>query len=215
MEPGWPPELAHEGMNVFPHPGPAGFALLVTDPNGMSVVDWARSLLNVSIADLERGLAGEGSGPSSVLADPLFTPPPHVDAGSGFGGSLAGLTLATTALDVIKALLESIACRFAASLDVLRQHGIVPALVRATGGGAHSAWWMQLHADLTGLPVEVVDQDEPGAFGAALLAGVGVGAYPSLSDAVERLVRVRYRYEPDPSRGARYADVRPRLGLNR
>jgi sugar (pentulose or hexulose) kinase len=70
---------------------------------------------------------------------------------------------------------------------------------------------MQLKADLTGLPVEVVAQDEPGAFGAAILAGVGAGVYWSVSDAVRDLVAIGRRYEPDPARGALYGGVCRRL----
>ncbi len=211
VERGWPADLVHSGVSVFPHPGPTGFAVLVTDPNGMSVIDWARSLTGLTIDELDGRLSEAEPGPGHVLADPGFTPLPHVDATPGFGGSVAGLTLATTSVDIVRALLEGIACRFVDSLDVLRRHGIVPTLVRATGGGAHSTWWLQLHADLSGLPVEVVAQDEPGAFGAAILAGVGAGIYPNVSEAVSRLVRVDRRFEPDGDRGARYASVRQRL----
>jgi xylulokinase len=84
-------------------------------------------------------------------------------------------------------------------------------LIRATGGGARNAWWLQLMADVCGLPLEVVAQDEPGAFGAAILAGVGAGVYPSVSEAVAQLVQVGRRFEPDHDRGALYADVRSRL----
>jgi sugar (pentulose or hexulose) kinase len=208
---GWPEALVHDGMSVFPHPGPTGFALLVTNPNGMSVVDWARTMTGLSIADLDAGLRKAGPGPGHVFANPGFTPQPHVEASLGFGGQLAGLTLATQPVDIARALLEGIACQFADALDVLRGHGLLPGLVRATGGGARSSWWLQLHADLTALPVEVVAQDEPGAFGAAVLAGVGAGVFPSVSSAVERLVSVGRRFEPDVARGARYADVRHRL----
>ena len=62
---------------------------------------------------------------------------------------------------------------------------------------------MQLKADLLGVPVEVSSQEEPGTFGAALLAGVGVGAYGSLTEAAE-MVRISRRYEPNRERGARY-----------
>jgi xylulokinase len=196
---------------VFPHPGPTGFGILVTNPNGMSVIDWARALVGLSVADLERGLAGAGEGPGHVFANPRFTPLPHVEAAPGFGGTFTGVTLATTPIDIVRSLLEGIACEFSLALDVLRRHGIVPTLVRATGGGSKSTWWLQLKADLTGVPVEVVDQDEPGAFGAAILAGVGAGIYPSVSYAVERLVAVSRRFEPNAERGARYAGVRERL----
>ena len=82
---------------------------------------------------------------------------------------------------------------------------------RATGGGSRNAWWLQLIADLSGVPVEVVAKDEPGAFGAAILAGVGAGVYGSVSAAVAQLVTVSNRFEPHPERGARYDDLRRRL----
>src|SRR5207253_6803067 len=104
-----------------------------------------------------------------------------------------------------------IACEFSLTVERLGRRGIESSLVRATGGGAKLDWWLQLHADVCGIPVEVVAQDEPGAFGAAILAGVGAGVYPSVSSAVEQLVAVSRRFEPDAKRGAMYADVRATL----
>ncbi len=208
---GWPVELVHDGIGVYPHPGPTGFGLLVTNPNGMAVIDWARSLMHLSIPDLEAGLAEAGPGPGHVFADAAFTPLPHQSAVPGFGGTFTGVTLAATAVDIVRSLLEGIACDFANTLDLLRGRGIEARLIRATGGGSKNAWWLQLIADLAGVPVEVVAQEEPGAFGAAILAGVGAGVYSSVSSAVAELVRVSRRFEPDPGRGARYADLRRRL----
>ncbi len=208
---GWPTELIHEGMNVCPHPGPTGFAILATNPNGMSVIEWARDLLGVSIPDLNQGLAGAGRGPGHVFADAALTPLPHVSGGSGRGAAFAGMTLATTGIDVIRALLEAIACEFSLTIDRLRHRGIESSLVRATGGGAKLDWWLQLHADVCGIPFEAVAQEEPGAFGAAILAGVGAGVYPSVSTAVRQLVAVSRRFEPDRQRGAMYAELRNQL----
>ena len=214
VEPGWPAELVEDGIGIYPHPGPTGFGLLVTNPNGMAVINWARELVGLSIADLEAGLAEAGPGPGHVFADAAFTPLPHVAASEGFGATFHGLTLAATRVDVVRALLEGIACQFAESIDQVRRRGIVPTLIRATGGGSKNAWLMQLEADLTNLPVEVVVQEEPGTFGAAILAGVGAGVYPSVSTAVADLVRVARRYDPNPERGARYAEVRERVAAS-
>ncbi len=210
VTPGWPVDLVHDGIGVYPHPGPTGFGILVTDPNGMGVVDWARALLHLSIPDLEAGLAAGGPGPGHVFADAAFTPLPHVAATAGFGGTFRGVTLAATAVDIVRALLEGIARAFSLSLELLGRRGIDARLIRATGGGSKNAWWMQLIADLTGVPVEVVAQDEPGAFGAAILAGVGAGVYPSVSAAVDQLVTVGRRFEPDAARGALYAGIQAR-----
>jgi len=209
--PGWPVELVHDGFNVNPHPGPTGFGILSTDPNGMSVIDRTRELLHLSIADLEEGLRAAGPGPGHVFADAAYTPLPHVAATPGFGGTFSGVTLSSTGVDLVRALLEGIVCQFSLSLDRLGRRGVELKLIRATGGGARNAWWLQLMADVCGLPVEVVAQDEPGAFGAAILAGVGAGLYGSVSEAVARLVTVARRFEPDPQRGALYEGVRARL----
>ncbi len=208
---GWPVELVHDGLNVFPHPGPTRFGILVTDPNGMSVIDWARDLMHLSIPELEAGLAEAGPDPGHVFTDAAFTPLPHVAAAPGFGGTFSGVTLASTPVDIVRALMEGIACEFSLSLERLRSRGIELTLIRATGGGARNAWWLQLMADVCDLPIEVVAQEEPGAWGAAILAGVGAGCYPSVSAAVAEHVTVSRRFEPDKSRGARYAARRERL----
>jgi xylulokinase len=198
-------------MNICPHPGPTGFGILGTNPNGMSVIDWARDLFGISIPELTDGLATAGAGPGEVFADAALTPLPHVSGAPGQGATFEGLTLATKGLDVIRGLLEAIACEFSLTIERLGRHGIQSSLVRATGGGAKLDWWLQLHADVCGIPFEVVAQDEPGAFGAAILAGVGAGVYPSVSSAVGRLVAVSKRFEPDTARGSMYADMRARL----
>jgi len=204
---GWPEALVHEGMNICPHPGPTGFGLLHTNPNGTTVIDWVRELLQMTISELEEGLAKAPAEPSHVYADAALTPLPHA-SGSDRGAIFSGFTLATTRIDFVRALLESIACEFAATIGRLRDRGVDTTLVRATGGGSKLTWWMQLHADVCGVPFEVVAQDEPGAFGAALLAGVGAGVYPSVSTAVERLVQVSRRFEPDCDRGKKYVEAR-------
>ena len=215
VQPGWPAELMREGMNISPHPGPTGFAILSTNPNGMSVIEWSRELLGVSIPDLQHGLAAADRMPGPVFTDAALTPLPNVSGELNRGATFAGLSLATTRIDVVRALLEAIACEFSLAIARLRRHGIQTSLVRATGGGANLDWWLQLHADVCGVPVEVVAQDEPGAFGAAILAGVGAGIYPSVSGAVRRLVAVSRRFDPDPERGAMYAQVLSRLAARR
>jgi len=108
-------------------------------------------------------------------------------------------------------MLEAIACEFSLTIGRLGERGIEASLVRATGGGSKLDWWLQLHADVSNIPFEVVAQDEPGAFGAAILAGVGAGIYPSVTSAVGRLVVVSRRFEPDAERAGLYAALRRRL----
>jgi len=210
-----PTVLVRDGFDVYPHPGAHGYTILVTNPNGMSVIDWARGILGFSHSDVELGLASASRGPSHVRASPKLMPLPYADASEGLGASITGITLATSGLDILRALLEGMACELSQQLDRLRAHGIAATLVRASGGGAKSGWWLQLMSDICGLPFEVVEQEEPGTFGAAILAGIGCGVYKSVSDASRQLMRVSRRFEPNTERGALYVPTCDRLSPGR
>ena len=84
--------------------------------------------------------------------------------------------------------------------------------VRLGGGGARSPLWRQIQADVYGHAVEILAAEEGAAYGAALLAGVGAGAWPSVEEACARSVRVAARVEPDARAaallGGRYAAYR-------
>jgi xylulokinase len=115
-------------------------------------------------------------------------------------GALAGLTLATSPADIVQAFMESIAYDHVNTFSLLQNEGVAVERIRAVGGGARSLWWTQLKADLAGLPVELVEQQEAGTLGAAILAGLAIGLYTDLegvSRAFSGTVRV---HEPDPQR---------------
>ena len=95
-------------------------------------------------------------------------------------GALLGLSLATGPIDIVRAVMEGIAFDLVLTLEHLRAAGAPARLIRAGGGGARSAWWMQLKADLTGIEVEVVDHPEAGALGAAIGAGLADGTFTAL-----------------------------------
>ena len=153
VTPGWPAELVHEGIGVYPHPGPTGFGLAGHEPqrDGASSTGRGRCCTSRSPTS-RRGSPAADRGPGHVFADAAFTPLPHVSASPGFGGTFSGVTLAATAVDIVRALLEGIACEFSLTLDRLRLRGIESRLVRATGGGSKNAWWLQLMADLSRHP---------------------------------------------------------------
>jgi xylulokinase len=79
--------------------------------------------------------------------------------------------------------------------------------IRATGGGAKSALWRQLQADIYDGEVVTLAAEEGPAYGAALLAGVGAGVFADVHHAVTRCVRVTGSTQPNPDRVARYAGV--------
>jgi len=87
--------------------------------------------------------------------------------------------------------------------------------ITISGGGARSPVWPQMIADVLGLPVEIPDGGEYGACGAALLAGTGIGWYPSIGDASRRVRRVRRTHRPDPALREAYEAAWRRYGGHR
>jgi xylulokinase len=100
--------------------------------------------------------------------------------------------------------MEAIAFIVRRNVDVLAGLGIAVDEVRALGGGARSRVWNQVKADVLGLPVVTTENEEAASLGAAILAGVAVGVFPSLDAAIERMVAVKDRYQPDPGTRAAY-----------
>ena len=120
---------------------------------------------------------------------------PHLDPNAR--GALVGITAQHTRAHVIRAILEGVAFSLRDSLTLFREIGVPIESIRLGGGGARSALWQQIQADIYGMPVELIEADEGGAYGAALLAGVGTGNWPSVETACETAVRVAKRVEPN------------------
>ncbi|MGB9419326.1 MAG: FGGY-family carbohydrate kinase, partial [Candidatus Acidiferrum sp.] len=150
-------------------------------------------------------------------ADGLFWTPylmgertPHLDPSAR--GALVGITAQHTHAHIIRAILEGVAFSLRDSLTLFRQIGVPIQSIRLGGGGARSPLWQQIQADIYGMPVELIEADEGAAYGAALLAGVGAGNWPSVDTACDTAVRVAKRIEPNPRTAAQmdaqYAEYR-------
>ena len=123
-------------------------------------------------------------------------------------GAIVGLSLAHGRGHVFRALLESFAYGVRHHLEVLAEHGVRPTRARVTNGGASSALWKQIVADVTGLVLEPV-VDHPGsALGAAYAAGMGTGAFAEWTE-IARFVALAEPIVPRPATAEVY-DVRYR-----
>jgi xylulokinase len=141
---------------------------------------------------------------------------PHLDPSAR--GALVGITAQHTRAHVIRAILEGVAFSLRDSLTLFREIGVPIDSIRLGGGGARSLLWQQIQADIYGMPVELIEADEGAAYGAGLLAGVGIAVWPSVDAACEATVRVAKCVQPNPGTVERmnlqYAEYRklyPRL----
>jgi len=92
------------------------------------------------------------------------------------------------------------------NVDILNRAGVDIGELRAIGGGAKSPAWMQIKADIMGLPIVAMNVSEAAGLGAAMLAAVGSGQIDSLESAVESWVRPDRVFDPDPGRTRIYQD---------
>lgn len=144
-------------------------------------------LCNAEIA----ALMPEGT---SVLFHPfLFGSNLQANGRAGFYGVAGWHTRA----HLLRAVYEGVVYSHLSHVEKLRAAGLQMTTARLTGGGSRSAVWAQMFADALQMPIEVTRGQEMGARGAALAAGVAVGAYADFQNAVARTVVVDRRYEPD------------------
>ncbi|MEP7038884.1 MAG: xylulokinase [Acidobacteriota bacterium] len=120
---------------------------------------------------------------------------PHID--SSVRASLIGLTASHTKAHVVRAILEGVAFSLRDAIEIFKDLNIPIENIRLGGGGATSPLWRQIQADVYGQKVEIVEAEEGAAYGAALLAGVGAGAWKTIDEACEKTIRTAEKIEPN------------------
>jgi xylulokinase len=105
-------------------------------------------------------------------------------------GMLVGLTASHTRAHVVRAILEGVAFSLRDTFTIFREIDVPVKTIRLGGGGARAELWRQIQADVYAHDVETVKAEEGAAYGAAILAGVGAKAWPSVDAACLALVRV-------------------------
>jgi len=119
-------------------------------------------------------------------------------------GVFFGLSLATKKADLVRAIMEGAAFGLRHNAETAAGSGFEIARLACVGGGARSAVWNQIKADVLQVPIRLPRAATGAPLGDALAAGVATGVYASFEDAVRRVVRVEREYVPDPARRARY-----------
>jgi len=128
-------------------------------------------------------------------------------------GAFVGLTLRHTQAHLARAVVEGISFGLRDSIELMRELGLHVNEVRAAGGGARSAIWRQMLADIFEADIALVNSTEGGAFGVALLAGVGIGLWRNAREACDAVIRVTARTSPsaDPAVRRQYAEAYARF----
>jgi xylulokinase len=132
--------------------------------------------------------------------DGMVSPVPDPNA----RGAFLNLSLRHTCADMYRATLEALGYTLNECVQLLRRSGFDANSIRAAGGMAKSNLWLQLIADITGLPVERPVIVEAGVVGAAAIAAFGSGAFPSLEESSKKFYQRQQIYTPNPENHVRY-----------
>ena len=203
--------LFAQGLNVEHHALPGLYVSFLYNQGG-ALVRWFRDTF--AAGDKRRPRPGEDlyaalsaempPEPTALYTLPYFeiTGPPEYVADAA--GAIVGLKMATTRGEVLKSIMECVTFYFVDMVQALRKMGLEASEFVATGGGAKSDQWLQIKADIFGVPLVRPKITEGSLLGAAILAGASTGAFASPEEAVSLLVKRDRVFTPDPRRHELY-----------
>ena len=192
-------------LQVFCNVEPGLWHCMGVSLNAGGALGWLRSVLGDAGFDALTEAAGRSRpGAEGLLFLPYLNgercPHPDPDARGAFVGLAAGHGREA----MTRAVMEGVVHALRDMQLLMAGIGIEGRVIKASGGGARSALWRQMQADLLGCKVHTTEgAAEGGAFGAALLAGVGAGRWSGIAEAAGAC-RVLTRQAPDPEAGAIY-----------
>lgn len=194
---------------VYCHSVPGEYLFVPVCPTGGMAYKWFRdtfAALEISQAekdgtdsyDLLTALAAEipaGSDGLTMLPHLMgaYSPDPNPSA----RGSFTGFTLSHTRGHFARAILEGVAFLLKRNLEVLEKAGVVASEIRSTGGGARSALWNQIKANVCGVPVVTLENEDTALLGDAILAGVAANVFGSIEEGCRQMVALKDKIAPN------------------
>jgi xylulokinase len=167
-------------VHTFTHAVPGKFLQLGCMLTGTRSFNWILDVLGSSVEDAP--IADDAKG---LMFAPYLVGERTPYADTSVRGMFAGLSPDHGRGHFVRAVMEGTAFALRDAQEIMKAKS-----VRVTGGGMKSPVWRQIIADVLGIPVITVNtSDEGAAYGSAILAGVGVGAFKSVEAACDRLVQ--------------------------
>jgi len=184
-------------VHTFCHAVPGKWHVMgVTQGAGLSL-QWFRNQMapGVSYDDLMSEAATVPAGSQGLFWLPYLMGErtPHLDALAR--GGWVGMTAGHRRAHLVRSLIEGVSYSLKDCLRILHDLGVEPTAVRLSGGGAKSGFWRQLLANVFGTRATILESQEGSAYGAALLAAVGTGAYASVPEACAATIREKESLE--------------------
>lgn len=207
-------------VQAFCHAVPDRWHMMGVMNSAAGSLRWFRDALapDTDFADLISGAESVAPGSDGLIFLPYLSGErtPHPDPAAR--GAFVGLTVGHDLRHMTRAVLEGVAFGLRDGLDLMVGAGVPkPSSIRASGGGIKSSLWRQILADVLDAEIEMVATEEGAAYGAAVLASVGVGHFETADSAAESMVHTEPAAGPSadkdvyPSIHERYRDLYPAL----
>lgn len=215
------PNIEPDGrVHAFCHAVPERWHMMGVMLSAAGSLRWLRDALapGVDFPTLVEGAGQVPAGSEGLIFAPYLSGErtPHPDPLAR--GAFVGLTLGHDLRHMTRAVLEGVAYGLRDGLDLMVESGMpAPSSIRASGGGIRSELWRQILADVLDAEIQTVATEEGAAFGAAVLASVGAGHFPTVAEAVGEMVEVHPSTTPSEQSGtyrdghARFREVYPAL----
>ena len=156
---------------------------------------------------MTRGAAEAPPGSQGIVFLPYMMGERSPIWNSNARGVFFGLSLSASRADLVRAILEGTSFALRHNIEIAAEAGIEINEIRSVGGGTRSRLWNQVKADVLGIPVNIPEASTGASFGAAVLAGYGMGLFPDIENTLNGMIRVKERFEPRQESSGLYSDL--------
>ena len=163
-----------------------------------SVINWLKNLFGESdYSSLNKDAQNLPPGSEGLIVQDHFqgNRTPHTDPRSR--GAVHGLSLKHGRAHIFRASIEGVAFGSELIFESMRENGFHPENVVISGGATRSKLWLQIHADVSNVPITLTRNPDAPLLGCAILSAVGAGFYQDIPSAVETMVQIESIVEPN------------------
>ena len=206
-------KMLEYNVSCYHHAAPGHFIALNGNQTGGRLLRWYRD----ELAAAERAVADATDrdvydviveqipdAPGDIILLPYFVGSGGLHNDPAASGVIIGLDFDSKRADIVRAILEGLTYEQALCIRLLNEIGVEINRITAIGGGSRSDRWLQIKADIIGLPVSAIHTSEAASLGVAMLAGCATGVYNNLEEAASQLIKLRKTFTPRPERAAHY-----------
>lgn len=197
--------MQHYNYGCVPYVIADHYVTLAFSFAGGALIKWYNDNFGVGSYEKMENLAPKEPTGILVLPHIMGAAAPYMDPETT--GAIIGINIDDDKYSMYKAMLEGVAYETKINIDCLKKAGTKINKLTACGGGSRSKMWLQIKADILNIPIDLLDFEEAGTLGAAIMAGTACGAYKNLEDGVEQLVKVKETIYPNEKSHQRYREL--------